>query len=127
MRSVLVVGRVRDEPTLRIVAHDKSNLAPEGKSIAFALDPDTGFAWKGYCETTVDELLCGNGSLLNKTAQAENLLRDLLSDDEMASEEITALAKEMGISNRTLKIAKQNLGVKSIRKDNKWYSTFPRG
>lgn len=127
VRSVLVVGRVRDEPTLRIVAHDKSNLAPEEKSIAFALDPDTGFAWKGYCETTVDELLCGNGSLLNKTAQAENLLRDLLSDDEMASEEITALAKEMGISNRTLKIAKQNLGVKSIRKDNKWYSTFPRG
>ena len=38
-RSVLVVGRVKDEPTLRIVAHDKSNLAPEGKSIAFELDP----------------------------------------------------------------------------------------
>lgn len=63
VRSVLVVGRVKDEPTLRIVAHDKSNLAPEGKSIAFELKPDTGFAWKGYCETTVDELLCGNGSL----------------------------------------------------------------
>ena len=127
VRSVLVVGRVRDEPTLRIVAHDKSNLAPEGKSIAFELDPDTGFAWKGYCETTVDELLCGNGSLLSKTAQAEKLLKDLLSEGEMLSEEITNQAKELDISNRTLKIAKQNIGVKSFRKGDKWYSSLPRG
>jgi archaellum biogenesis ATPase FlaH len=127
VRSVLVVGRVKDEPTLRIVAHDKSNLAPEGKSIAFELDPDTGFAWKGYCETTVDELLCGNGSLLSKTAQAEKLLKDLLSEGEMLSEEITSQAKELDISNRTLKIAKQNIGVKSFRKGDKWYSSLPRG
>lgn len=127
VRSVLVVGRVKDEPTLRIVAHDKSNLAPEGKSIAFELDPDTGFAWKGYCETTVDELLCGNGSLLSKTAQAEKLLKDLLSEGEMLSEEITTQAKELDISNRTLKIAKQNIGVKSFRKGDKWYSSLPRG
>ncbi|RFZ80251.1 hypothetical protein DS742_04150 [Lacrimispora amygdalina] len=127
VRSVLVVGRVKDEPTLRIVAHDKSNLAPEGKSIAFELDPDTGFHWKGYCETTVDELLCGNGSLLSKTAQAEKLLKDLLSEGEMLSEEITSQAKELDISNRTLKIAKQNIGVKSFRKGDKWYSSLPRG
>ena len=127
VRSVLVVGRVKDEPTLRIVAHDKSNLAPEGKSIAFELNPDTGFHWKGYCETTVDELLCGNGSLLSKTAQAEKLLKDLLSEGEMLSEEITSQAKELDISNRTLKIAKQNIGVKSFRKGDKWYSSLPRG
>lgn len=127
VRSVLIVGRVKDEPALRIVAHDKSNLAPEGKSIAFELNPDTGFAWKGYCETTVDELLCGNGSLLSKTAQAEKLLKDLLSEGEMLSEEITSQAKELDISNRTLKIAKQNIGVKSFRKGDKWYSSLPRG
>lgn len=127
VRSVLVVGRVKDEPTLRIVAHDKSNLAPEGKSIAFELNPDTGFAWKGYCETTVDELLCGNGSLLSKTEQAENLLKELLSEDDILSSELVSQAKDLDISNRTLKIAKQNIGVKSIRKDNKWYSTLPRG
>ena len=67
VRSVLVVGRVKDEPTLRIVAHDKSNLAPEGKPIDFELSPETGFSWKGYCETTVDELLCGNGTVKSKT------------------------------------------------------------
>lgn len=43
-RSVLIVGRVKDDPTLRVIAHDKSSLAPEGQSIAFRLDRDNGFS-----------------------------------------------------------------------------------
>lgn len=123
-RSVLIVGRVKDEPSLRIVAHDKSSLAPEGKSIAFELNPETGFEWKGYCETTVDELLSGKGSVLSKVQQAENLLNDLLTDGEMLSDEIRVRANELDISNRTLKQAKQNLKIKAIRKGVKWYSSF---
>ncbi len=126
-RSVLVVGRMKDEPSIRIMAQCKSSLAPEGKSIAFELNPETGFQWKDYCETTVEELLCGRGSLVSKTTQAENLLKELLSDGDVASEEITEQAKELEISNRTVKIAKQNLGVKSFRKGDKWYSSLPRG
>ena len=42
-RSVLLVGRLKSEPSVRVVAHDKSNLAPEGKSIAFSLDAENGF------------------------------------------------------------------------------------
>lgn len=37
-RSVLIVGRIKDEPEIRVVCHVKSSLAPEGKSIAFRLD-----------------------------------------------------------------------------------------
>lgn len=127
VRSVLVVGRVKDEPTIRIVAHDKSSLAPEGKSIAFELNPNTGFKWKGYCETSVDDLLSGKGSVVSKTTQAENLLKEILADGEISSEEITMKAKELDISVRTLKIAKQNLGVKSFKKGDKWYSLLSRG
>lgn len=124
-RSVLVVGRLEDEPTIRIVAHDKSSLAPEGKSIAFSLDPDNGFQWKGYCETSVDELLAGKGSLLSKTAQAENLLRELLQDEPVATEVILQKAQELGISERTVKIAKQNLSITSIRIGDKWFAKMP--
>ena len=45
-RSVLVVGRMKDEPTIRIMAQCKSSLAPEGKSIAFELCPENGFRWR---------------------------------------------------------------------------------
>lgn len=44
-RSVLMVGRLKDDPTVRIVAQDKNSLAPEGKSIAFQLDKERSFQW----------------------------------------------------------------------------------
>ena len=56
-RSVLLVGRAKEDPQLRIVVPDKSSLAPEGESIAFALDPEQGFQWKGYCAYNAEELL----------------------------------------------------------------------
>ena len=49
-RSVLLIGCSKDEPTVRIAAHDKSSLAPEGKSVVFEPNPDTGFAWRGCSE-----------------------------------------------------------------------------
>ena len=44
VRSALVVGRDKEDPTLRIVAHGKSNLAPQGRSICFALSEANGFS-----------------------------------------------------------------------------------
>ena len=46
-RSVLIVGRIKDEPEVRVVCHTKSSLAPEGKAIAFRLDKNYGFEWIG--------------------------------------------------------------------------------
>ena len=42
-RSVLVVGRLKEDPTIRIVAQDKNSLAPEGRPVAFQLDGERGF------------------------------------------------------------------------------------
>lgn len=51
-RSVLLVGRSKDDSDVRVVVHDKSSLAPEGASILFSLHSDTGFSWNGFCDTT---------------------------------------------------------------------------
>ena len=59
-RSVLIVGRVKNEPEIRVVCHVKSSLAPEGKSIAFRLDKDSGFEWIGEYDISADDLLSGN-------------------------------------------------------------------
>ena len=123
-RSVLVVGRLRDEPTIRIVAHDKSSLAPEGSSIAFELNPDTGFVWKGYCDTSVDELLSGSGIFKSKTAQMECELKSFLAEP-MPAEDVQKRAKELSISARTLMIAKKNLGVVSEKIGDRWVWRLP--
>ena len=48
-RSVLLIGRLKNDPTVRVIVHDKSSLAPEGKSLAFGLGDEEGFRWlDGY-------------------------------------------------------------------------------
>jgi len=123
-RSVLLVGRLKSDPSVRVVAHDKSSLAPEGRSIAFSLDAENGFQWKGYCDTTVDEVLSGAGSVQTKTMQMEQELKELLSKP-VPVEEIFRRAKELGISERTVNIAKKNVGVQAVKHANHWYWQLP--
>ena len=124
-RSVLLIGRVKREPNIRVIVHDKSSLAPEGKPMAFCLDPETGFERVGEYDITADELLSGaGGNTATKTEQAETLILDLLADEnEMTSEEVMKAAAEVGISERTLKTARRNLEtrIEVKRRGNQWY------
>lgn len=124
-RSVLLVGRSRDDDEQRIVVHDKSSLAPEGPAILFSLNSEASFHWDGFCDATAGELLSGSGPSATKTRQAERLLLDLLAGGEMASDELLGRASMLGISERTLKIAKQNLSVTAVRRGGRWYSRLP--
>ena len=124
-RSVLLVGRTKDDPSVRIMAQDKNSLAPEGRSMSFELGED-GFRWLGCIDATVDDVLCGTARAETKTAQMEDALRELLEDSGgLPSDELMAYAEAHGISERTLKIAKRNLGVVSERRGGKWYSVLP--
>ena len=125
-RSVLLVGRTKDDPSVRIMAQDKNSLAPEGRSMSFALGED-GFRWLGCVDATVDDVLCGMARAESKTVQMENALRELLEDgDGIPSDELAAYAESLGISERTLKIAKKNLGVASERRGGRWFSVMSR-
>ena len=44
-RSVVVCGRVKDEPEIRVLCQIKSSLAPERTPIAFRLSEEKGFEW----------------------------------------------------------------------------------
>ena len=129
-RSVLLIGRVKREPNVRVIIHDKSSLAPEGKPVAFCLDPETGFEWIGEYDITADELLSGaGGNSETKTGQAEKLILDLLADGkELASEDIEKAAAEAGISARTVRAAKRNLDgrITSKRIGAAWYHALKK-
>ena len=115
-RSVLIVGRIKDQPTIRMIAHDKSSLAPEGEAVAFELDKESGFRWLGQYEISVEDLLAGVPRE-NKLGAAEALLQELLQDGRVAQGEIAEAARQRGISKRVLDHAKKNLAVCSSRTD----------
>ena len=123
-RSVLVVGRVKDKPEIRVVAHQKSSLAPEGKPIAFELSAENGFRWLGHYDISIDDLLSGI-SREKKSEQAENLITDCLSDGKYPQQILLKKAQNAGISKRVLDEAKKSLGVKSIKKGSGWYWELP--
>lgn len=126
-RSVLLVGRLRKMPNVRVIVHDKSSLAPEGKSMAFNLGNDEGFKWlDGYDNITADELL-GGGEAETKTDQAEDLILDMLSSGEFVpSEKIYAKAKEKDISPRTVNEAKTRIkGIETKKLGRGWSWAIP--
>ena len=56
--------------------------------------------------------------------QMEDELRRLLADC-VPAEDVLGRAKAMGISERTLMIAKKNLGITSEKRGGQWYWRLP--
>lgn len=123
-RSVLIVGRTKDDPNVRVMVQDKNSLAPEGKAVAFELDAERGFQWKGVCDLTVEDVLNGGGKVQTKTMLMEKELERMLCGS-VPAEEVLKRAEILGISERTLMIAKKNLGIISEKRGEQWYWKLP--
>ena len=115
VRSLLFIGKVKNDPTTRVLIQEKSSLAPPGKSLAFSLGDGNGFQWIGEYDMTADELLAGVEHTETKAEQAEKLILDLLADGkQVLSADIDKAAVQRGISARTVRTAKQSLGNKLV-------------
>ena len=119
-RSVLIVGRIKDEPEIRVVCHVKSSLAPEGKSIAFRLDKDTGFEWIGEYDISADDLLSGDNRG-QKIHEAKEFLKEILVSGSVAQTKVAEEAESRGIKKKTLWNAKKELEIESVKIGNQWF------
>ena len=114
-RSVLLVARLRDKPNIRIMAHDKSSLAPAGDAIGFEMTEDNGMVCIGPYDITIDELLSGNeGRGKKKLDIAENFIKEYFGSNKVIpSNEIMMEAAKSSIKRNTLLSAKKKLGITS--------------
>lgn len=114
-RSVLLVARLRDKPNIRIMAHDKSSLAPAGDAIGFEMTEDNGMVCIGPYDITIDELLSGNeGRGKKKLDIAENFIKEYFGTNKVIpSNEIMMEAAKRNIKRNTLLSAKKKLGITS--------------
>ena len=118
-RSVLLVGRVPDDPSIRAIVQIKNNLAAEGSAMAFRME-ESGLTWIGEYDISSEELLSGYSGG-NKHNLAEELLRKILSGGRgVPVSSIYSQAKQIGVSKRTLENVKQELGVQSQRVGTSW-------
>ena len=112
VRSVMFIGKLKHDPTMRSLTHEKSSLAPPGVSLAFSLGDEGGFRWVGEYDITADEMLSGiEPQRETKTQQAKDLICTLLAGGkQVLSEDIDKAALERGIPGRTVRDAKRELG-----------------
>ena len=106
VRSLIFIGKVRKDPTTRVLIHEKSSLAPPGETMAFKLGDEEGFRWVGAYEISADELLDGKEGKATETKleRGAKLIQELLVDkNEISIRELDDKAKEQGISGRTMR------------------------
>ena len=123
-RSVLMISRDENNPDIRLMFPVKASLAPEGKPIAFSLDPAHVILWLGQ-KGTEEEKINSFHRIDKKMDFATQFLRENLKNKDMPSTAIIRKITLFGISERTLNIAKKNLGIETYRKNGAWHWHLP--
>lgn len=125
-RSALLIARTdRERPQERIMAVQKSNLAPTGKAILFSVGSE-GVEWLEETTKTADEIL-GNVSAAmggrpdTAISQAKDIISQMLADGAKPQREVMARITAEGIGRHTGDNAKAQLGVKSFRQGDVWH------
>lgn len=122
-RSVLMVTRDKQMPDIRYISQIKSSLAPEGDAVAFIMDSVAGFQWIGRCSLRgVD----GGMELVEperktKIWRVKNIIRLMLTADEVPSNAVIETMKNLNVSERTVRRAAKEIGVKAYRRKYVWY------
>jgi RecA-family ATPase len=120
-RFALLVGR--DGTERRVMAHQKSSLAPEGKSLVFDLQ-DGEFEWLGESPLRWPDLL---KKQKEKPARREagEFLQEALANGPRRATEVQSRAAAFEISRSTLNRAKDALRVRSFQQKRQWFWAEP--
>lgn len=126
-RSLLIVGKLKNDPSKRVMSHAKSSLAQNGQSLVFQINEHSRLEWCGTIDLTADQFLEDGGTSVSKLESAKQFLLDILADGAKSQKDIQSAAEGMDFGNRTLKTAKTDLGVKSVKVGEGWFWKLPEG
>jgi hypothetical protein len=119
-RSAFLVTVDPADPEKRVLVHYKSSLGPPSTSLSFMPQENNGgltIRWLG--EIAYSDRDFGGGGNYEAPAlnEAKRFLYSVLTEEKLILvRRIKHLARDAGISDTTLKRAKLDLGVKSLRK-----------
>jgi hypothetical protein len=133
------------EDDRRLLLHAKNNLAPPPLGLAYRIkerivgNPGRAItapyvAWDAeHVDVTADQAMAADNSHKDYSAsvEAEDFLHEVLADGEMPQKKVKAEAEGAGLSWRTVRRAKDRLGIKPYKERGKehggWLWSFPQG
>jgi putative DNA primase/helicase len=128
-RSVLVCGIDPDDESRFVLVQDKFSFGPKPTTgTAYQIETavvdhkaktfkTSRVVWLGEVEISSTGLLAGPGDLEERTERDEagTFLDEMLAEGDIDADEVLAQAKKNGIAERTLRRAKRQRGIRSIR------------
>lgn len=131
VRSILLLARDPDEEEKRYLVQTKMNLVSKGDALEFRLE-DGGIKFTGITDKTADEILrkqdfvSGIGRPDVKLQEAKEVIEELLAaGTAVPAEDCEAVLKKNGIRRSTAQTAKRELGIVSIKIQDRWYWKLP--
>ena len=108
------------------MAHAKSSLSKAGVSIVFSIQ-DEGLQWCGTSTLTADELSAAQPNKHHhQRKDAMEWLKDYLREGPQPSAIVIHAAEAVGISEKTLRRAKDHLHVLATKDGNVWFWRLPK-
>jgi putative DNA primase/helicase len=117
LRTEFLAGSSPDAPAQPALLQLKSNLGPLAPPLAYKIDDAGNFLWIGLSKLTGEEILADRptGAGLPKRKFAGEWLRDYLQDGSQSQFTIETAAERDGVCIATLRRAKFDLGVRSVK------------
>ena len=118
-RSMLILGKDPENFNRKIICHEKSSLAPNGKSILFEVDTSKGgVLFCGYSDLKADDILNVRTTTRNKASVKKDEVCDKLLElfgekDFIKITNIKELCEKLGCKQSTLYSAKDELEILS--------------
>ena len=124
-RAVYAIVRDPAEKARRLLLPVKCNLSPDSSGLAYRVESVEGVPYlhweEGRVEQAADALLGEpGGEHHSELEEAADFLRDVLADGPIPAVELQRLAREAGISMRTINRAKRIAGASSRRQGKIW-------
>jgi hypothetical protein len=133
-RSGLLLAKDPEDENARVVACVKSNLGPPPPSLCWRFVGGTPprVEWTGESRYSADSLVNvqqedeeGRGAL----EEGVSFLRRILAEGSVLATSVMSQARQAGISERTLRRARQQLGIQAMKErrvDGKWEWQLPK-
>ena len=127
-RSVIQIEVSDENPQIRYIRHIKSSLAGLGAELMFTIDHEGKFKWiNDSCNNPAMITLPAftENTVCGKMETASNMIIDALSKGPQKATQVVEAITNVGISERTVKMAKTRIGILSTRRNGQWYWSLP--
>ena len=124
---------IAERGKVKVLQVVKSNYAVPPAPRLFRRPLDRAIRWEGESALTIEDCFAGaagkRGPAPEERSEAESMLRDMLAHGPVKVAEIVEVARQLGISERTLRRTRKAMGIAVVKQsfDGPWLWALDQG